>query len=252
VQFGSTQWDVNVTGNLGLTDFETLSFVSEGNDDDATSDNTVAYLDAGDLTQLNISGSSNITFSDITSTVLLAEIDASAATGNVIFGTASGATAGIAFIGGSGDDTYIGTAFGDAINGGAGGDTITLGAAGQIDTLIYEAGDSIVGDMDTVTGFISNEDTIDLGAFAFSGQEASALINKGNINATVAGWTTSSATITDFFVSAAVQRGVAVSSDGASTYVLVDANKDGDFSVASDLVILLSGTASVTLADIGF
>jgi hypothetical protein len=48
-------------------------------------------------------------------------------------------------------------------------------------------------------------------------------------------------------------RGVAFSNlGGGDTYVFVDANKDGNFTAADDIVIKLTGVTSISEADINF
>jgi len=220
---------------------------------DATNKNTITVLAVADATDgLFITGDKNLTISAFTGSTDLTKIDASAFTGKFVMGAALVTSSGAEITGGSKADTIVGTANGDVINGGKGADVITLGAAGAADTLIYAAGDSQAGKADDITNFTSTEDTIDLGAFAFTGTLASAIINKGDINATVAAWDETTASITDFFKAAGVQRGVAISTDATDTYVIVDVNKNGNFDATSDLVIKLTGTAAVVLGDFGF
>lgn len=180
---------------------------------------------------------------------------------------------------GDGDGT------GSTINAGTGGDQVTYTDTGAVDTYILNAGDSLLGffddflpadtagdgvydeaddleNFDIITGFASGEDTLDLGSFGFTGQKASALagptLSAAGLLALVNGTTTS---ITDFFVDTGVTRGVAVvqgidtstvGGAAGSSVVFIDTDGDGSFNVANDDVVVLSGTATVALADIGF
>lgn len=182
------------------------------------------------------------------------------------------------------------TATGSTINAGKGGDVVRLDVdhatkgdgstfVGARDTLIYSAGDSQIGYTDTnkdgaysaaadeeafdiITGFKSGEDLLDLGAFGFSGQKASALAGASLTEAKavelVNGTTTS---IANFFVDTGVTRGVAVvtgtfgdigGSDTNDTLVFIDVDGNGNLDTANDMLIVLSGTGPVTLADFGF
>lgn len=198
-------------------------------------------------TTLNITGDKTLTLTAVTDTVL-AKIDASAFTGNFVM---SAATAATQILGGTGNDTLIASATGSTINGGKGNDKITAGTAK--DVLIYNAGDATAvvtagaldaTKMETITGFSTGADVIDLGSFGFTGTAQSALAVKGAIA------TLPAADVANFFMDAGVTRGVATGTNGGSTYVFVDADKDGNFDIASDLVIVVG--SPVNFADIGF
>ncbi|SEF58334.1 beta strand repeat-containing protein [Nitrosomonas ureae] len=216
--------------------------------------NTITAL-AGDAVEtLNISGNANLDIAGLTAATLK-KIDASTMTGALTV-NASGAS-GVEFVGGAASDTYTGTADGDTIIGNGGGDIITLGV-GSVDTLILNAvGDSqLNADLDghdIITGFgvAGQLDVIDLGVLGFTGQQASALANKGG--AAIASIADGSATsITDFFASGGVDRGVAIGVSGGSTWVVIDANKDGNFTSGDDAVVELVAAPGVTLANFGF
>jgi hypothetical protein len=87
---------------------------------------------------------------------------------------------------------------------------------------------------------------------------ASATLAAGAATDLVDGTTTE---IANFFVDTGVQRGVAVVTNydasaingaAGSTLVFIDSNGDGDLNVVNDDMIVLSGTATVVLADFGF
>ncbi|MBI1622047.1 hypothetical protein [Aquamicrobium zhengzhouense] len=51
-------------------------------------------------------------------------------------------------------------------------------------------------------------------------------------------------------INAGVARGVATGTVGANTYIFVDADKDGHFDIASDIVIVAD--SAVNYSDFGF
>lgn len=112
---------------------------------------------------------------------------------------------------------------------GATGDTFNLGSS--IDVLIYGTLDA--GHRDVVNGF-SGDDMLDLSALRLTNQVASRSMSSAQ--------TTDSA---GFFGTSSV----VISPTGSDTYVYVDANKDGNFTAAADLVIRVVG-AAVVAADI--
>ncbi len=246
-------------------DIETFNIASNVSGIDATLagtdyTNEISDLGGDTVTTLNITGNANldILFNTL-DTVNLSKVDATALTGALTFDAdASNATGGVEFLGGSGDDDYTSTANGDTIVGNGGADTIDLSAGTTaIDTLVLNAAtdSQLNADLDghdVVDGFGvgAQLDVIDVGAFGFTGQQASALANKGGLaNAVVDGSTTS---ITDFFASGGQDRGVAIGTNGGNTYAFIDANKDGNFTAADDAVVELTGTTGVTLANFGF
>jgi hypothetical protein len=188
----------------------------------------------------------------------LSKIDGTAATGKITV-DASGQAQSVLFVGGSAADTYTGTDFGDTVHTVGGADVVTLGATvGGTDTLIFGANDSLLNATatghDKITGFGTASgggslDVIDLGAFGFTGQQSSALANKGALAA--ADVNGSTLTQTGFFVSG-VARGVAIGTNGGDTFVFVDVNKDTNFDASTDLFFQLIGVTDVTLANFGF
>ncbi|QJY32162.1 hypothetical protein HND92_03615 [Diaphorobacter sp. JS3050] len=208
-------------------------------------------------------------------------IDASASKG-LIMSEGVQTTTAVSITGSAHGDTLVIDALSigaNTINAGKGGDVVTLGANGVRDTLILNAGDSQIGFTDTnkdgaytaaadaeafdvITGFVSGTDLIDLGAFGFTGQKQSALANKtlaaADIVKLVNGTT---ATIADFFVDTGVARGVAVvqgvdastfGGGAGSTVAFIDVDGNGTLNAANDMMIVLSGTATVALSDFGF
>ncbi|MBY0498791.1 MAG: hypothetical protein K2P74_04125 [Nitrosomonas sp.] len=215
--------------------------------------NTISALIGDAVETLTFSGNANLVVTALTAAEVNT-IDASTMTGALTI-DASGAS-GVEFLGGAANDVYTGTADGDTITGNGGGDDIALGA-GSVDTLILNAaGDSLLNaDLDghdQITGFgvAGQLDVIDLGIFGFTGQQASALANKGALAASIVDGSTTS--ITDFFASGGVDRGVAIGTNTGNTYAFIDANKDGNFTSGEDAVVELTGVVGVTLANFGF
>lgn len=259
--------DATAEGQITVTSFEAndietfdiASNVSDIDPDLANTDytNIISALLGDAVETINVSGSANLEITALTATELNT-IDASTMTGALIVDAS--AADGVEFIGGSGDDEYTGTAGGDTITANEGADTVTLdGTFASVDTLILNAGDSVlnadVDGHDIVTNFGTAAgagalDIIDVGAFGFTGQQASALANKGALAASAVDGSTLSAT--DFFASGGVDRGVAIGTNGGDTYVFIDANKDGNFAATDDIVVQLSGVTDATLANFGF
>lgn len=225
--------------------------------------NTISSLDVTGATTLNFSGDHKLTVTAFASATTVTKIDASGLSKGLVMGAATGAGVGGTYIGGAGADTLLGNAKGDTFYGAGGGDTITLGGAGAADTVVIKSGaDSKIGltgivlsttGMDTVTAFTTGEDSFDLGAFGFTGNAKSGLINKG-VTVAAATHLLDLATngSTGFFNDGIANRAVAISNDGANTYVYIDANGDGNFSAATDAVIKLGAVTAVALSDFGF
>ncbi|MGV8712838.1 MAG: hypothetical protein ACWA6R_09835, partial [Nitrosomonas sp.] len=239
-------------------DIETFNIVSNISDADAEADaadyfNTITALAGNAVETINVSGTAGLEITGLTAAELN-KIDASTLTGALTVDAS--AADGVEFIGGASNDTYTGTDGGDTITGNAGADNITLGA-GSVDTIILNAAtdsqlNATVDGHDIITGFgvAGQLDVIDVGVAGFTGQQASALANKGALAASVVDGTTLS--VTDFFASGGQDRGVAIGTNTGDTFVFVDANKDGDFTAADDIVLQLDGVVGVTLANFGF
>ncbi len=248
-----------VVDDLTADEIETFNIVSNISeiDDEITNldyTNTISALAGDAVTTINVSGNANLEITALTAAELN-KIDANTLTGALTV-DASGAD-GVEFIGGAGNDDYTGNAGGDTITGNGGADLIALGA-GAVDTIILNAAtdsqlNATVDGHDIITGFgVAGGalDVIDVGTAGFTGQQASALANKGALaNSAVDGSTLS---ITDFFSSGGQDRGVAIGTNTGATFVFVDANQDGDFTATDDIVLQLDGVVGVTLANFGF
>jgi S-layer protein len=234
------------------------------------------------LSNVNITGSGALT---LTTDALThsATINGSAATGSLIINAFAVGAPGIGYNinGGSANDTIIagqgallaGIAPNQLLNGGGGGDLISLNGAlvaggpahVQVDSLIFKAGtDSLLdlvgtvgasggaipntGTMDSVVGFTTNQDTIDLTSFGLTNAQA-VIADKGTVASTGA-MVALAAGATFFQDAATVQRGVAEVHVGADTYLFVDVNHNNTFDAASDLVVKFVGTAAIANNDI--
>ena len=244
--------------DLTADDIETFNIVSNVAeiDDEITNldyTNLISAL-AGDAVEtINVSGNANLEITALTAAALN-KIDANTLTGALTVDAS--AADGVEFIGGAGNDDYTGTAGGDTITGGAGADLIALGA-GAVDTIILNAAtdsqlNATVDGHDIITAFgvAGQLDVIDVGIAGFTGQQTSALANKGALAPTVVDGSTLS--VTDFFASGGQDRGVAIGTNGGDTFVFVDANKDGNFTATDDVVLQLDGVVGLTLANFGF
>ena len=105
--------------------------------------------------------------------------------------------------------------------------------------------------IDTITGFVSGglstTDRLDVTNFAFSGAQRGVV----DVTAIVTG-TTDLTSIADLFAAPAGDRGLAIADFGADVYVLIDANKDGNFTAADDSIIKLVGVGALGETDINF
>jgi hypothetical protein len=147
-------------------------------------------------------------------------------------------------------DNYVGSMFDDTFDAGGGNDTLTgrgggdtlTGGSGD-DRFVYKnASDSTLAAHDVITDFVagSPDDEIDLIAFLFSGTPADDAI----IETLVGPFTASG--VTDFFDDGGTDRAVAVEYDGDNARVYVDADKNGDFGTATDVVIELDSALAIT------
>ena len=248
---------VNITTNDANIELATLAS-AEILSIAATGDNRIHFATTQDkITDIIITGTGFVDLFD-TSFTVVETIDGSASTGGLAV-CACASSAFTHFIGSSADDDFIGSVHGSTISAGGGQDFITLDGFEFVDTLIFAAGDSvlstdthghdIISDFGTTAGG-GALDIIDLGAFGFTGQQASALNNKGALaDSAVDG---STLFVLDFYSSGGVDRGAAIGTNNGDTYVFVDVNKDGDFNAADDVFIQILAVTDLTLANFGF
>lgn len=167
------------TYKAGITGINTVNVVAndardnivDNNNPAATADNgpddgyTLELSNAANLTNLNISGSSLVSYTLTAGANALKLVDASASTGNAFIDvTAFAGTERVTVNGSQGQNTLIGsnTSFGDALNGGAKNDSITgnqgadaLKGNGGRDLFNFANGDSLAvsGQFDKIADF---------------------------------------------------------------------------------------------------
>ena len=260
---------------ITLTSNATTASVAKGDDDAWTSaDYTNSLsLDATEMTSLVIDGNAQaaVTFVDAAA---LTFVDASANEAGVAIDASTGAiAAGVTFKGSDAADTYVTSANGDLIqaNGGAdditlgtGDDTVRLAAATDSQLTLVDTTDPAVTPVvmdvakgyDVVTDFnLSGTDLIELSSLLdlATGDARSDVLQLG----TMAGGTADDLDTfigdgVDFFDTGVVDRAVAFADDATDGWVFVDANSDGDFTYADDMVVQLAGVTSLVLADVAF
>ena len=110
-------------------------------------------------------------------------------------------------------------------------------------TLLGDEAKGGVQQIDTITTFTGGgtnlTDRLDVTNFAFSGAQRGVV----DVSAIVTN-ATDLTSVVDLFAAPAGDRGLAYAVVGGSTYVLVDANKDGNFTAADDAIIKLAGIAT--------
>ena len=235
-------------------------------------------IDATEMTTLLIDGNAQaaVTFTDKSA---LALVNATASTASVNI-DASGAGLGIGFNGSAGADTYLASDGGDTVQANAGADLITLGggndtvryvsvtdsqltltdtsdpadgiadAASGYDVVTWEAVGTNIIELSSQLGLATGDarsDVLQLGDF----NSADAVLTAAEIQAIIGDGV-------DFFDTGLVDRAVAIAVNDAvtitndQTFVFVDANGDGDFTQADDMMIELSGVAALAIAEISF
>jgi S-layer protein len=248
--------------SLSVVDVETLNIAS--NTAAVATPNTITTLVGNpDLTLVNISGSgaTKITTGALGNST---KFDASANTAGVNLNAAA-ATKATNMIGTAKNDTLTvsnvaGVGITEQVRGSGGGDAIVLGAGGAVDILVYTAGsDSLydvvnaaglggTGTMDSVTGFVSGTDKVDLSVFAFTLAQQQ-LVDKGTV-ATTAALTALAGTSGFFQDNAGITRSVVQVDLAGDTYLFVDVNKDGVFQAGSDLAVKFVGVAQLQVTDL--
>lgn len=220
------------------------------------------------LTQMTVSGTSELSFTSTASTAALASVDASGLSGDLILNLATnGLTQGVVITGGSGANTITGTGFADTITGGARADTITLGAGA--DTVTGGAGADIFSvaaadytaasaaalatAADTITDFAKASDVIRWDANLSIVTNGTAVNGVAAINAEgKASFTADDDTLAERItaVEAAIQTGAATDGQmayfefGSDTYVFISEGTDGVG--AGDALIKLVGVTGLT------
>lgn len=232
-------------------------------------------LQAAAAESITVLGDASIQFQGATTLGVVSRVDASAASGGVTLDLRTH-TQGVVFLGSSAADTYSGGLGGDTIHPALGADSIRLSAVNATkgavrDTVQYKAAAEsrlvdtnadgkllLVDDLgyDRVFNFdlagdadvAQSADRLDLSGFAFS----SALQGLLDVRVKV-GAATSMVQILDLFKSGTDQKAAAFTVIGADTYVMVDANVDGHWQAADDLLVKLQGVSGgIAVASLGF
>ncbi len=168
----------------------------------------------------------------------------------------TGNTSPITMIGGTGADHLTGGAGNDLITGGPGADVLSggIGRVTGLDHFIYNFGgaanpnrDSSLAAMDTISGFIKG-DIIEVNGFGFAPAAIAA------VTATPIALPFTSASVVGYFADG---NAVHVESDAAitarSAQIYIDANHNGNFDAASDIVIHVDGfKPAFTIKDFQF
>lgn len=204
------------------------------------------------LVRIEVSGTGALRFENSGALAFkqVATVDASANAGGVRIDF-SDQQAPVNFHGGSGADQYVASNMGDTVAAGVGSDLVFLGDSvatpgARRDTVVLtRVEDSRPGGHDRYFNFdvvgaagqAGTSDQIDVSAFGFEGAQ------KQTINATHrAALASDLSQIQNLFFVPGGAAGVAYAQVGFDTYVLIDADKNGHFSVNADLLIELIGT----------
>jgi hypothetical protein len=146
--------------SINAADAETLTISVDDDSTDATGTFVLASLTATDATKIVLSGDSEFTLTNTVdpTTPILATFDASAATDTLTISATNFVKTGATVTLGSADDTFnIATM--------SGADTIDLSKGGT-DKIVYTLAAQSDTDTDTIKGFTSGSDDLDLTTFA--------------------------------------------------------------------------------------
>ena len=261
----SVQVDVGISGINKLV----VTTADRDNTDATTARNdgyTLALSNDNSMTQMNVSGDRELSFSSTASTAALATFDAAGLSGDLILDlSVNGLTQGVVVTGGSGTNTITGTGFADTITGGARADTITLGAGADTvtggagaDTFVVAAADytaataaALASAADSITDFAAASDIIDWdAALTFTTAAASAVAGAAAINAEgFATFADADDTLAERITAVAARADgdgdFAIFTFGSDTYVFINSNADSAVS-AGDALIKLVGVTGLT------
>ena len=238
-----------------------------GSDAIAASKHTLtADIIAAAATTLTIKGDASVDLSGVTTIGAITKVDATASKGNVTIDFSTHAKS-VAYNGAEGVDTYTSGTIGDIIYTAKGADVVDLTAsAAARDTFVVKvAADSQMTDTnkDAKVTIAADDIADEVISFTVGGGATDDRLDVTNLGFTVAqrGVVDVSASVTtatdltniaDLFDSPAGDRGVAYSTDGVDTWVFIDANKDGNFKAADDLIVQLTGVTTLSETDINF
>ncbi len=231
---------------------------------------TVNFI-AADAETITITGDSGVDLSPSAVATIgeVSTVDASGSTGNVKldFG---GHDQSVVYTGSDGIDSYWGSLSGGTIIAGKGHDLLHLeGALAAQDILVLQAvTDSMISDTSddgqiTIlddrgfdeaenfkVGAASTDDRLDVSFLEFTGIQQGIV----DVSAKVPAFDTDLTSIPDLFSDIAGDRGLAFSVIALppelpfppQSFVFIDANKDGDFTAADDMLVELQGAGPIT------
>lgn len=259
---------VIVAGAENLVINANVGTLDGGSDALAASEHILtAAIVATEAATLTINGDASVDLSGVDTIGVVSKIDATASKGNVTIDL-SAHDKSVAYNGAEGVDTYEASTKGDVIHTGMGADHVDLTASFNLarDTFVLKAAtDSQITDdngdgkitIELDTGFDevisfdvgggATDDRLDVTNFGFSGAQRGVVEVSAKVTAA-----TDLTSIADLFDSPAGDRGVAYSSVGLDVYAFIDANKDGNFTAADDLIVKLTGVATLSETDVNF
>ena len=233
---------------VSITGYSSESGISiTDNGDTITIDDLPAGGLGGSFTYTAVDAAGNVSTSTVTF-VERGNSNPSGTAGDDIIDDGDATSTSSTLSGFAGNDVMFGHGGNDILIGGAGADVL-VGGLGD-DTFLYATAlDSTLAQHDVLKDFTAGGtvDEIDLDAFNFTGTAIA------DIKETSPAAFTSVDTA-NFFDVAGVDRAVAVEYFDGDARVYVDADKNGDFSAANDLVIELEnvGVNSLTISDFVF
>lgn len=209
----------DTSGTLSVANVDQLTLVSHG----AAGATNVETLAANDLNSLTLEGdvALNLTLAGGTPAAFNL-VDASAMTAGLTLNLA----------GAPGNVRIIQTAQAD---------TLTLGPSAN--TVAYNAaGDSQLGDLDSISNFFVGFDKIDISALGFATKKLFGTADAVNADGTLV----TAADATGFFNSGPESYDITYAVSGGNTFVYMDANHNHNLDADGDLVIKLAGVVAVT------
>lgn len=209
-----------------------------------TADALTINLKAAATTALTVDGIETLTLKAESASTTVAGIGGSALKDAVVSGVGGGTysfaasttlkTVDVSAVTGAGANVNVSAvASGVTVTGSKFAETITLGGAG-VDVVVYNASNiSTLTQKDTISGFASGTDKIDLKAFGFASSATAAVTTFGAAP-----------------IEGSSFLGNAVGFQGGTLFV--DTNKDGVFNAATDLQVSIAGGATVAIGDFIF
>jgi S-layer protein len=233
-------------GTVTAANVETVNLTATDTLDAATAHTLTVTADKA--TTLNVTGNAGVALT-LTSSALLATLDATASTGAV--SATSTSTAALTMKGGSGADSFTAK---------TGTNADVLIGNGGADTLTSNAGLTTLTGGDGADTFVVATNTANIGTYTtitdFSAGDVLKLANKGTESFTTAKLALAdTATFLDYLNLAAAGDGstngiISWFQYGGNTYVVEDKTADATYTVATDIVVKLSGLVDLSVASL--